>query len=697
MKHFLLSSFVALLVGTSLCQAARQAEGKWFKERDLTLTGVYYYPEHWNPEQWERDFKQMHELGFEFTHFAEFAWAQLEPEEGKYDFAWLDKAVALAAKYDLKVIMCTSTATPPVWLSRKYPEILLKQENGTILDHGARQHASFASPIYRELAYKMIEQLAKHYGNDSRIVGWQLDNEPAVQFDYNLKAEIAFRDFLRQKYQNSIRRLNEAWGTSFWSQNYKSFDEITLPKMSQMFMNHHQILDYRRFAAFQTNDFLNQQCRLIKKYAQNQWVTTNYIPNYDEGHIGGSKDLDFVSYTRYMVYGDNEGIGRRGYRVGNPLRIAWANDFFRPINGTYGVMELQPGQVNWGSINPQPLPGAVRLWLWSVFAGGSDFVCTYRYRQPLYGTEQYHYGIVGTDGVTVTPGGREYEQFINEIRLLRKEATAYNNKPSDYVARSTAILFNHENAWSIERQKQNATWNTMAHIEKYYRTLKSFGAPVDFITEEKDFNRYPVMIVPAYQLADEPLVSRWVDYVRKGGNLVVTCRTAQKDRYGRLPEAAFGSLINGLTGNKMDFYDLLLPGDPGLVKMDGKEYQWNTWGEILIPGETSEVWATYQKEFYDGKPAVTHYKLGKGSVTYVGVDSFDGKLEAEILKKLYARLGIGVQSLPYGVTMEYRNGLGIVLNYSDQPYQFTLPKGAKVLIGNTLISTAGVLVFKLNN
>ena len=196
---------------------------------------------------------------------------------------------------------------------------------------------------------------------------------------------------------------------------------------------------------------------MIKKYAQNQWVTTNYIPNYDEGHIGGSKDLDFVSYTRYMVYGDNEGIGRRGYRVGNPLRIAWANDFFRPLNGTYGVMELQPGQVNWGSINPQPLPGAVRLWLWSVFAGGSDFVCTYRYRQPLYGTEQYHYGIVGTDGVTVTPGGREYEQFINEIRLLRKEATAYNNKPSDYVARSTAILFNHENAWSIERQKQNAT------------------------------------------------------------------------------------------------------------------------------------------------------------------------------------------------------------------------------------------------
>ena len=360
------ASVVESLVDDRKHQSVKAQTSSWFNDKELTLTGVYYYPEHWDESQWERDFKRMHELGFEFTHFAEFAWAQLEPEEGRYDFAWLDKAVALAAKYDLKVIMCTSTATPPVWMSRKYPEILLKNEDGTVLDHGARQHASFASPLYRELSYKMIEKLAQHYGNDSRIVGWQLDNEPAVQFDYNPKAEQAFRDYLRAKYNHNIQLLNDAWGTAFWSEAYSSFDEITLPKRVQMFMNHHQILDYRRFAAAQTNDFLNEQCLLIRKYAKNQWITTNYIPNYDEGHIGGSPALDFQSYTRYMVYGDNEGIGRRGYRVGNPLRIAWANDFFRPIQGTYGVMELQPGQVNWGSINPQPLPGAVRLWMWSV-------------------------------------------------------------------------------------------------------------------------------------------------------------------------------------------------------------------------------------------------------------------------------------------------------------------------------------------
>ena len=684
---------LAMVCGCLFCGGIF-AQHTWFNDKDLTLTGAYYYPEHWDESQWERDLKQMHELGFEFTHFAEFAWAQLEPQEGVYDFSWLDRAVALAANYDLKVVMCTSTATPPVWLSRKYPEILLKSEDGTVQDHGARQHASFASPVYRKLAYRMIEELARYYGNDSRIIGWQLDNEPAVQFDYNQAAEEAFREFLKEKYHHNIQELNAAWGTAFWSEVYSRFEEITLPKTAQMFMNHHQILDYRRFAAKQTNDFLNEQCRLIKKYAKNQWVTTNYIPDYDKGHIGGSKDLDFVSYTRYMVYGDNEGIGRRGYRVGNPLRIAMANDFFRPVNGTYGVMELQPGQVNWGSINPQPLPGAVRLWLWSVFAGGSDFICTYRYRQPLYGTEQYHYGIVGTDGVTVTPGGREYEQFMKEIRSLRKDYRPKEDKPETYLKRKTAILWNPENYWSIDRQKQNATWNTFAHVDKYYRTLKSYAAPVDFISEEKDFSQYPVMIVPAYQLADKELVARWKKYVEEGGNLVLTCRTAQKDRFGRLPEAPFGSMIDELTGNHIEFYDLLLSQDPGQVKMDGKVYTWNTWGEILQPGASNEVWATYTNEFYEGKPAVTFRKLGKGSVTYIGVDSSDGALERQVLDKLYSRLQIEVMNLPYGVTMEYRNGLGIVLNYSDQPYQFALPQGAKVLIGTPNIATAGVLVFK---
>ncbi len=119
---------------------------------------------------------------------------------------------------------------------------------------------------------------------------------------------------------------------------------------------------------------------------------------------------------------------------------------------------------------------------------------------------------------------------------------------------------------------------------------------------------YPVVIAPTYQLADKELVDKWISYVKNGGNLILTCRTAQKDRYGRLPEAPFGSMITPLTGNEMNFYDLLLPENPGTVVIDGKEYIWNTWGEILNPPADAQVWATYKNEFYEGSPAVTFRK-----------------------------------------------------------------------------------------
>lgn len=203
------------------------------------------------------------------------------------------------------------------------------------------------------------------------------------------------------------------------------------------------------------------------------------------------------------------------------------------------------------------------------------------------------------------------------------------------------------------------------------------------------------MVVPAYQMADKELVDRWITYVRGGGNLILSCRTAQKDRFGRLPEMPFGHMLTPLTGCRMEFFDLLLPHDPGTLSMNGKEYRWSTWGEILDPSADCKILATYSSEFYKGKPVVVTRKLGKGTVTYVGTDSSDGSLERDILKSVYADAEISVMDLPYGVTMEYRDGFGIVLNYMDKPYSFELPEGATALIGNTEIPSCGVLVFKV--
>lgn len=687
---------ICLLLISGLCAFSLPAQqaGNYFPPEELTTVGTYYYPEHWDESQWDRDLKQISELGFEFVHYAEFAWAQLEPKEGVYNFAWLDKAVELAGKNGLKVIMCTSTATPPVWLIRKYPDVLIEHEDGTKMDHGARQHPSFSNNYYREYSLIMIEKLAERYGNDERIMGWQLDNEPRPAYDYGKDAHQRFRDWLRRRY-TSIDELNKAWGTAFWSQVYSDFSEINIPKLSQMFMNSHQILDYKRFATEETVSFLDEQTITIRKYADpGQWITTNYIPEYSDGHLRKSDELDFHSYTRYMVFGENYGVGPKGYRLGPVERIAKANDFFRPIDGTYGVMELQPGQVNWGKTNPQPLPGAVHLWLWHVFAGGSKFTCTYRYRQPIYGTELYHYGIVGSDGVTPTRGGLEFARFIEEIAILRKRYNAEAKNPEAYEKRRTAILYNHENAWEMQRNRQTTEWDTEKHIDKYYNALKNFGAPVDFIDERNDFSAYNVIVVPAYQMIDEALVKRWKEYVENGGNLVLTCRTGHKTRNGQLFEAPFAAPIHLLIGAGIDFYDLLLPHAPDNISFDGNKYAWTSWGEILVPDEGTETWATYEGDFYEGSPAITFRKSGKGTVTYIGVDSQSGEMEKSLLKKLYSRLNIPLLDLPEGLHIEYRDGFGIAVNYADRAHSLPVPGNAEYIIGGKEIPVAGVSIWK---
>lgn len=688
-KSVLVFIFVAVCFGVKA-----QGHITFFPDSELTSVGAYYYPEHWDESQWERDIKKMADMGFEFTHFGEFAWAQMEPEEGRYDFAWLDRAVALASKYMLKVIMCTPTAAAPVWLTRKYPEILKKRDDGTFYDHGSRHHASFSSEIYRQYSMKIIAELAKHFGNDSRIMGWQVDNEPSSNIDFGNDAQNRFRVWLKNKYK-TIDALNAAWGTNFWSGTYTDFEQINLPQQKQWGMNLYQQLDHSRFCDDETAEYLDEQAEVIRQYASSkQWVTTNYIPYYDRRCAGASKNLDFISYTRYMVYGEHDGIGPRGYRIGEYSSIAMANDYFRPLTPLYGVMELQPGQVNWGTTNPQPLPGAVRLWLWHVFAGGSMFNCVYRLRAPIYGFEQYHAGILGTDGVTPTSGGYEFEQYMKEIKLLRKNYMV-GQVPVDYLERKTAILYDPDNTVAINLNKQTVAWDTEAHILKYYKALKSFGALVDFIRDTMEFSKYPVIVVPAYQQMSRALIDKLDKYVRQGGNLVLSCRSGHQDEQGHLWEAHHAAPIYPLIGAEIEFYDLLKPGAPDTIKMDNRNFAWNSWGDVLKPVGTTEGWASYSGDFYAGESAVTFNRLEKGTVTYVGADSESGDLESFVLSKLYKVLNIPVENYPKGVIVEYRDGFGIAMNYSDKPYEMQLQMDTEILIGKTTLNTADVLVWKL--
>jgi beta-galactosidase len=631
-----------LVLKCVITDVTAQNADRFFPKKDLMTIGSYYYPEQWPHEYWARDIKKMAEVGFDFTHFGEFAWAFIEPEEGKFDFKWLDEAVELSHQNGIKVIMCTSTPTPPAWLAQKHPEILMVNDNGTAMQHGSRQHISWSSPVYRQYVTKMVEAIGKHYGKDNRIWGWQLDNEPSHygQYDYSAAAQQSFIKWLRKKYID-IDTLNKTWGTAFWSIRYSNFDQVRIPNQKELIAqpSPHAVLDFKRFSAEEANDFLALQYNILRKYiSPAQWITTNLMPEHIEVDPTKITSLDFVTYTKYLVAGYDKGLGQQGFRMGSPTSIAFANDLFRSFNGTTGVMELQPGQVNWGRFNAQPMPGVVRMWIWHAFAGGNKFVCNYRFKQPLTGGEQYHYGIISTDGVTPSTSGLEYIKVIKELKEIKKYYEPNAKMPAAYQSRLTAVLYNPDNRWEMDNQPQTYQWNFMQHLTRYYGALKQLGAPVDVITEEKDFSKYPVMVAPAYELLDANLVQRWKQYVMNGGHLILSSRTGQKNRNGKLWEMKWAEPIYDLIGGKVSFYDLMPDNIIGSIKFGAQNYKWNNWADILEPYNGTEVWATYTNQFYTGKAAILHRRLGKGTVTYVGPDTDDGALE-----KVYSRKFTGRQ------------------------------------------------------
>lgn len=696
MKIPLFTAVLSLLLANGPAVAADTTP---FPQADLMRIGVYYYPEAWPSNQWARDITNIKKMDLEFVHMGEFAWAFMEPQEGKFDFSWLDRNIELCAQQGLKVILCTPSATPPVWLSQKHPETLMVDAEGRTMLHGTREQGNWSSDEYRKYVGRIVAELGRRYGNDPRVWGWQLDNELShygKEPSYDDASQKKFRAWLKNKY-GTIDTLNEAWGDAFWSQMYQNFNQIRLPNSKELVaqVNEHAELDAQRWFADEAADYLRFQADILRKYCgHRQWITSNFMHFFDAVNpalLG--KDFEIITWTHYPVHG-NLNEGPLGFRLGSAAAMSFSHDFHRSINGYEGLMELQPGQVNWGDVNPQPYPGAIHLWIMRAFAADAKIVCTYRYREPLFGAEQYHYGLVGTDGVTPTTGGEQYSQAAREMALLRQHFHPNAKEPAVYAARRTALLYSVESRWDIDDHKQTVRWDTMGHILKSYRALKRLGAPVDVITEDKDFSKYPFLVVPACQLVDEQLVARWKTYAENGGNLIITCRTGEKDRRGHLWEGPWAMPILDLIGAKIKFYDTLPAPYSGKITADGQNYDWTSWAEILEPDPGTTVVATHADQFYAGKPAAVTRKLGKGTVTYIGVDSTSGDLEAQLIRDVFTRANVPVENFADGFLVDWRDGFWVATNFTEKNQPAPIPASAKILIGSADVPTAGVTVWQ---
>lgn len=658
----------------------------WFPKRDMLTIGTYYYPEAWPEKQWARDMANIRKMGMEYVHMGEFAWYFEEPSEGHYNFDWLERAVSLAAGNGLKVILCTPSATPPIWLERSHPEILMVDAQGRTMEHGSREQADWSSPVYRAYVTRIDTELVKKFGNDRRVWGWQIDNELSHygrHYSYSRAATAKFHEWLREKY-GTIDRLNSDWGAAFWSEMYQNFEQIDIPNPDVLVADPspHALLDFERWFAHEAAGYISLQAGIIRKYSKNQWVTTNFMSMHEDVDPSlSAKTLDVFSWTHYPVHGEpNE--GPLGFRLGSAEVMSFMHDFMRSFNGLSGPMELQPGQVNWGNVNPWPLPGAIHMWILRAFGADARLVCTYRYRQPLYNSELYHKGLVEPDGVTLSPGGREYSQAAKEMLLLRQHYDPDAREPRQYAARRTAFLIHYDNLWDISNHPQTDRWSTTDHWMRYYRALKSVMAPVDVVTPERDFSKYPFVVAPAYQLIDESLISRFKDYVTNGGHLVLTCRTGQKDMRGHLWEALWAAPIYPLIGARIRFYDVLPKGVNGQVTADGKAYAWGSWGDVLEPESGTEVLAKYGDQFYAGQAAVTIRKLGKGSVTYIGVDTLDGELERALMHDIYQAAGAAPANLDPNFLIDWRDGFWVATNFASRAEKIPASANAHILVGS---------------
>ena len=666
------------------------------KQPDAMSVGVFYYPEQWPRAQWARDMTGMATLGFDFTHLAEFSWTYLEPEEGKFDFAWLDSAIALAHKAGLRVVLGTPSAAPPSWMGVRYPDVYRVDERGQRHEHGIRAEVSLSNATYQRFVDRLVARMAAHYGHDARVWGWQVDNEPSTFADFSPSARAAFQRWLRAKYR-TIDAMNDAWGGTFWSTRYRSFAEVRLPNAvlaAEDKLSPHALLDLARFNADVTARFVDRQAVMIRQRTRDQWVTTNYTNITTATDPRRSSAMDFVTFTLYPVAG-NSILGGDSYAIGDPVRLMEAAAYYRPITGTFGVMELQPGQVNWGSVNPQPADGAVGMWMWHAFGTGSALHSTYRYRHPLRGSEMYHEGIVGTDGVTLSRTGREFVETMRAIRRVEKSLDTTAMVPASVAARRTGILWSHDNFWDLEIQPQTTEWKTWSHRNLYTQIVTSTGAPMDFVSETTDFSRYPFLVAPAYQLMSDSLVQRLRRYVEQGGHLILTPRSGQKNALGHFAEGAWASRLVELTGTDVDGFDMLPPGVASLVARAGQSHVWHRWADILSPRAGTETLASYLDHYYAGKAAATTRALGRGSVTVIGVWTDDGALERALVRDVYRRANVAIDDLPPGVFIEWRDGVFVAVNYNTASYGLTLPTGAEVLSGSTPLLPAHALVWRV--
>lgn len=604
----------------------------------LTL-GVCYYPEHWPETLWENDLDRMLELGIEVVRIAEFAWNKFEPKEGVYTFDFFDGFLELAHKKGMKIIFCTPTATPPAWLSHKYPEVLNAREDGVLYQHGMRRHYTYNSPIYQEFTKIITEKLASHYCDHPAIIGWQIDNEFNCEKDwfYSASDHAAFRVYLKEKFED-LDKFNEAMGTVFWNQTYTSWDEVhlTRPTPSNS-TNPHLALEEKRFISYSTIRYCKLQADIIKKYTrEDQFITTNSIFEHMDCHEMTNSSLDFMTYDSYPNFAYDTWTSPKEPGNINDRRSSWSLTRARSISPVFGIMEQQSGPGGWDSKmkQPAPRPGQMRLWTYQSVAHGADFISYFRWRTCWVGTEIYWHGL--------NDYSNEPNRRLKELSSIRDEFNNLVEISGAHYQADIAFVKDYSNTWDGEQDKWHGPLDSFSD-NGWFVAAQLTHTPMDFLylqnndskkTNLEDLVKYKLLIYPHATILTQETALLLESYVEQGGTLIMGSRTGYKDEYGRCPMQAMPGYASKLCGVKVvDYTHLSSFDDEEYALWDGEEIDAPIFNDILKPLEGARVLATFKGNYYDKEPALVCKTTGKGTAYYYGA-GFSVKTAEVFLRKL---------------------------------------------------------------
>ena len=593
--------------------------------------GVDYYPEHWvypyagsaaKPEsRWNEDIELMLAAGVNVVRMGEFSWGICEPEEGKYDFGWLKRAMDLMNKAGIKVVLGTPTAAPPIWLAKKYPEILPLDDHGLTRHEGTRRACCLNSNVYWDFSKRIVQAMANALGKHPGLIAWQIDNGLGghlSEFSFNEQTRRDWHAWLQAKYE-TIEKLNLNLGLRHWSQVVTKWEDVPMPMAAPTLHNPSLMVDWMRFSSDTIVAFVKMQADVLHELTPNCPVTSNLRALYRRfDHFDVASVLDFVAVD------SNATIKSRSSELAcelDMLRSLKKTNIKTP-DGSEGfwVIEQKAGQVNWQDVNSLVRPQVVRLFTYQLISRGASGVLYFRWRQPRIGTEKFYGAVLPHHGRKDSRTYKEISQVGDEIKLLAPAL-----KGTKVVA-DICILFSHDNDWALQQPMQpNKFFNLREHIQLIYNGLHHRNLLVDFARPTEDLSKYKLVFAPSLHLMAGGEADLLKLYVQNGGTLVGTCNTGLVDEHHIAPDSGYPHDLTDVFGIEVLEFDPLPPGEENHMTFKGAFptshlHPAKLWCDIIEP-KGCQILATFAKDFYAGRPAMTMNTFGLGKAIYVGTIS----------------------------------------------------------------------------